>query len=77
MEECCRELLADLGGGRRFEINYSGYLELANRTGLNTFRVLAELYARLMALRQMRVKTSRACWRKVPGTPSSLAAGSG
>ena len=60
MEEYCRELLADLEGGRRFEINYSGYLELANRTGLSTFRVLAELYARLMALHRMRVETARA-----------------
>jgi hypothetical protein len=60
MEEYCRELLGDAEGGRRFEINYSGYLELANRTGLSTFRVLAELYAPLMALHQMRVQTARA-----------------
>jgi hypothetical protein len=60
MEEYCQELLADLEGGRRFEINYSGYLELANRTGLSTFRVLAELYAQLMALHRMRVETARA-----------------
>lgn len=59
MDEYCRELLGDPEGGRRFEINYSGYLELANRTGLSTFRVLAELYARLMALHQMRVETAR------------------
>lgn len=60
MEEYCRELLGDAEGGCRFEINYSGYLELANRTGLSTFRVLAELYARLMALHQMRVQMARA-----------------
>ena len=60
MAEYCRELLGDPEGGRRFEINYSGYLELANRTGLSTFAVLAELYARLMALHQIRVETARA-----------------
>jgi hypothetical protein len=60
MEEYCRELLGDPEGGRRFEINYSGYRELANRTGLSTFGVLAELYARLMALHQLRVETARA-----------------
>jgi hypothetical protein len=70
MEEYCRQVLSDVEGGRRYEINLREYRKLAVVTELATFRMLAELYGHLFALHQTRVETARR-WLAEASMPDS------